>query len=93
MLSFLAETSDDEHLQKVKALRERHSRAADDKSLFDDDASKAADGSKQRQLSAAKVPPKYDGLRQTGNGHKIQDIKELMTVPVRPIVWALTEVR
>ncbi|KAG8218853.1 SSD1 protein [Butyriboletus roseoflavus] len=38
--------------------------------------------SKQRQLSAAKVEPVFEGLRTTSSGHKIQDIKELMTVPV-----------
>ncbi|KAF8138706.1 SSD1 protein [Boletus edulis] len=38
--------------------------------------------SKQRLLSAAKVEPAFEGLRMTPTGHKIQDIKELMTVPV-----------
>ncbi len=38
--------------------------------------------SKQRLLSAAKVPPKFEGLRTLPAGHHVQDIKELMTVPV-----------
>lgn len=38
--------------------------------------------SKQRLLSLAKIPPKFEGLRTTAAGHRIQDIKELMSVPV-----------
>ncbi|KAF8897586.1 SSD1 protein [Infundibulicybe gibba] len=38
--------------------------------------------SKQRLLSIAKVKPEFEGLRLTPSGHKIQDIRELMTVPV-----------
>lgn len=38
--------------------------------------------SKQRLLSQAKVKPQYEGLRVTAAGHRIQDIKELMSVPV-----------
>lgn len=38
--------------------------------------------SKQRLLSMAKVKPEFEGLRTTSAGHKIQDIRELMTVPV-----------
>lgn len=38
--------------------------------------------SKQRQISAAKVPPKFEGLRTPATGHYVQDIRELMTVPV-----------
>jgi protein SSD1 len=39
--------------------------------------------SKQRLLSQAKLKPEFEGLRTTPAGHKIQDIRELMTVPVR----------
>ena len=39
-------------------------------------------GSKQRKLSKAKVMPAFEGLKTTPTGHKIQEIKELMTVPV-----------
>ena len=41
--------------------------------------------SKQRLLSAANVAPKFEGLRTLPAGHQVQDIKELMTVPVRLI--------
>jgi protein SSD1 len=68
----------------------------DEKALFDEDdadedeivlgrdmeAEKAPETSKQRLLSAAKVQPVFEGLRTTPAGHRIQDIKELMTVPV-----------
>ncbi|KIK48946.1 hypothetical protein CY34DRAFT_7939 [Suillus luteus UH-Slu-Lm8-n1] len=68
----------------------------DEKALFDEDdadedeivlgrdmeAEKAPETSKQRLLSAAKIQPVFEGLRTTPAGHKIQDIKELMTVPV-----------
>lgn len=68
----------------------------DEKALFDEDeadedeivlgreteAEKEPETSKQRLLSAAKVKPVFEGLRTTPSGHKIQDIKELMTVPV-----------
>lgn len=69
----------------------------DEKALFDEDdadedeivlgrepeAEKEPETSTQRLLSAAKVQPVFEGLRTTPSGHKIQDIKELMTVPVR----------
>ena len=38
--------------------------------------------SKQRQLSKSRVAPRFEGLRSTPSGHKIQEIKELQTVPV-----------
>lgn len=47
------------------------------------------ESSKQRLLSLAKVKPTFEGLRVTAAGHRIQDIKELMNVPVSiPIVPA-----
>ena len=39
--------------------------------------------SKQRLISMAKAEPTFEGLRTTPAGHKIQEIKELQTVPVR----------
>jgi len=68
----------------------------DEKALFDeddadedeivlgrsDDKPEENETSKQRLLSIAKVPPEFEGLRETPSGHKIQDIRELMTVPV-----------
>lgn len=45
------------------------------------------ESSKQRQISSAKSPPVFQGLRQNSAGHNIQDIKELMNVPVRASDW------
>jgi len=67
----------------------------DESALFDDDneddeqivvnrtgpAQKEA--SKQRLVSMANLKPEFEGLRMTSVGHRIQEIKELMTVPVR----------
>jgi len=67
----------------------------DEKALFEDDADedeivlgrdeelqeqKVTSG--QRLLSIAKDKPAFEGLRMTPAGHKIQDIQEMMTVPV-----------
>ena len=41
--------------------------------------------SKQRMFSMAKVEPVFEGLKTPAAGHKIQEIKELMSVPVRTI--------
>ncbi|KAI0771610.1 hypothetical protein BD413DRAFT_625073 [Trametes elegans] len=38
--------------------------------------------SKQRLLSKQKVPPQFEGLKSLPSGHKIQEIRELQTVPV-----------
>lgn len=67
----------------------------DEKALFDEDDAdddeivlgrevkpEEKETSKQRLLSLAKVKPEFEGLRVTASGHKIQDIRELMTVPV-----------
>ncbi|EGO27535.1 hypothetical protein SERLADRAFT_346957, partial [Serpula lacrymans var. lacrymans S7.9] len=48
----------------------------------EDQVEKEKETSKQRLLSAAKLLPEFEGLRASPSGHKIQDIKELMTVPV-----------
>jgi len=42
----------------------------------------ADNGSKQHALSKKKELPAFDGLRTTSAGHKIQDIRESMLVPV-----------
>ena len=42
-----------------------------------------AETSKQRLLSMAKMEPIFEGLKIHAAGHKIQEIKELMSVPVR----------
>jgi len=43
----------------------------------------AIETSKQRLFSIAKVEPVFEGLKTPAAGHKIQEIKELMSVPVR----------
>lgn len=72
----------------------------DEKALFDEDdadddeivlgrddkVEEVKETSRQRLLSMAKVKPEFEGLRAPSSGHKIQDIKELMTVPVRDIL-------
>jgi protein SSD1 len=59
--------------------------AEDDEIILgrDDKAEELKETSKQRLYSMAKVKPEFEGLRAPSSGHKIQDIKELMTVPVR----------
>ncbi|KAG6902228.1 hypothetical protein C0995_002860 [Termitomyces sp. Mi166 len=57
---------------------------ADDEIILErsDDKPEVKETSKQRLISQAKVKPEFEGLRLTPAGHKIQDIRELMTVPV-----------
>jgi protein SSD1 len=69
----------------------------DEKALFDEDDgdddeivlgrdNKDAEAqeipSVQREISKARVTPEFEGLKTTPAGHKIQQVKELMTVPV-----------
>lgn len=103
VITWLAENSDDEHLNKIKQNAEQHalkmevtSRSVhDEKALFDEEdaeedeiilgrnnQSAGPETSKQRLLSIAKPAPVFEGLRKAPSGHKIQDIRELMTVPV-----------
>lgn len=67
----------------------------DESALFDDDNEDdeqivvnrtgpvQKETSKQRLVSMAKLKPEFEGLRMTSAGHRIQEVKELMTVPVR----------
>ena len=69
----------------------------DEKALFDEDDNDEDEivlgranqepeenvDSKQRLLSKQKLPPVFEGLKTLPSGHKIQEIRELMTVPVR----------
>ena len=48
----------------------------------DEDAEEEVE-SVQREISKARVTPEFEGLKTTTAGHKIQQVKELMTVPVR----------
>lgn len=76
----------------------------DEKALFDEDDGDDEDEivlgrsdvpppppetSKQRLYSKAKHQPQFEGLRVTSSGHKIQDIKELMTVPVCTLTFSI----
>jgi len=96
VIGWLAENNDDEHLQKVKRNAEQHavnmevaSRSVlDENALFEEDDDEivipkepAKETSKQRNISKSHLKPEFHGLRQV-DGHRIQDIKELMTVPV-----------
>lgn len=75
----------------------------DEKALFDEDEAEedeivlgrneaavaSEETSKQRLLSMSKAKPEFEGLKTTPAGHKIQEIKELMTVPVS--CWLLLD--
>jgi len=65
-----------------KALFEEDDGDEDEIVLGREDALQPTETSKQRLISIAKEKPVFEGLRVTPAGHKIQDIKELMTVPV-----------
>lgn len=86
----------DLHTQKMGV----SSRSVDDeKALFDEDddgedeivlgrpeeVKPEEEASKQRRISMAKAKPMFEGLKVSPAGHKIQEIKELMTVPVRVV--------
>lgn len=49
----------------------------------DDEPAEEEIQSVQREISKARVTPEFEGLKTTSAGHKIQQVKELMTVPVR----------
>lgn len=68
----------------------------DEQALFDEDDTEedeivlgrdtetnVPETSKQRLLSKAKVQPVFEGLKTTAAGHRIQEIREMQTVPVR----------
>lgn len=84
-ISFLAETSDDPHTHRIKSLYDRRAtgtlttQTADKDALFSSSAS--ADISKQYAKSSSGNEVPFEGMRKVGQ-HQIQDIKELMSVPV-----------
>ncbi|KAL1407749.1 Translational repressor [Vanrija albida] len=84
VLSFLTQSVDDEHLLKIKQRHEGRATgaapAADTSALFDDSTVSAK--SAQYHKSATRTALSFEGLRKTGNGHRIQDIKELSSLPV-----------
>ena len=71
----------------------------DEQALFDEDdqddeivlgrtdvKEEGPETSKQRLLSRAKVQPIFEGLKITNAGHKIQEIREMQTVPVSVLI-------
>lgn len=73
IISHLAETSEDAHLQKLKASAARNGKKGGSGSR----ASKQYEKSESDNMSNYS----YTGLRKSGD-HLIQDIKELMALPV-----------
>ena len=82
VLSFLAETSDDPHLLRIKALGEQQAHKESPPTALDPSVSDSFAGSKQYQKSAQQAAPQFDGLRTTTSGHRIQDVRELTSIPV-----------
>jgi len=78
VISFLAEEIDEPNVLHIKSISDRLAAAY---RSADDDSASPAPNSKQYQKSAKKLTLEFDGLRQSG-GHQIQDIKELMAIPV-----------
>lgn len=86
VLSFLTQqTADDEHLLKIKQRVEGQttgaatSQAADANALLDDSPPTK---SSQYEKSASRDSLKFEGLRSNAAGHRIQDVKELASLPV-----------
>ena len=85
-ITFLAETSDDPHTHRIKSLSDKRATGTlttqtTDKDALFSSSSISADLSKQYSKSAHGVEVPFEGLRKAGQ-HSIQDIKELMSVPV-----------
>lgn len=69
-----------------RALFDEDEDDGDDEIVLGHDNEEAAEEeveSMQREISKARVTPEFEGLKTTTAGHKIQQVKELMTVPVR----------
>ncbi|KAL7422501.1 Translational repressor [Cryptotrichosporon argae] len=84
-LTHVAESSEDEHILRLKSLFERHAlaqgatQAADAAALFDE---AGASASTQFDKSARRVVPAVDGCRTDDRGRQIQEVKELDKVAV-----------
>jgi hypothetical protein len=85
-ISYLADGSDDPHTLRIKSLYDRRAtgnlttQTTDTDALFSS-SSTSADSSKQYAKSANGNEVPFEGLRKAGQ-HQVQDIKELMSVPV-----------
>ncbi len=83
VLSFLSSNSDDAHLKRIKAWHERSLTATHTSADDENAAPENVDGpvSIQRDKSEKKGQLEFGGLRRSG-GHRIQDVKEMDTIPV-----------
>ncbi|KAI0304107.1 hypothetical protein BC826DRAFT_1089336 [Russula brevipes] len=74
----------EQHAVKMEALFDEDDGDDDEIVLGRDnkDAETQEIPSVQREISKARVTPEFEGLKTTPAGHKIQLVKELMTVPV-----------
>jgi hypothetical protein len=78
----LAETTDEPHLQQLRTLAQRPSGSADTNANANTSDSKQYQKSAQAKVSGTgKSDYEHKGLRKSGD-HLIQDIKELMALPV-----------
>lgn len=78
ILSFLIATSDDPSIVSISRQALTMSRSTSPQTTTGPAAK-----SKQYALSASRPTPAFQGLRSTGNSaHRIQDVRELMTIPV-----------
>ncbi|RSH85671.1 hypothetical protein EHS25_003812 [Saitozyma podzolica] len=88
VLAFLAETNDDPHLASLLTRTARDTagkasqQAADESALFDDEDERGNAQSKQHVKSRRQGRLAFEGLRRTDAGHQIQDVRELMEIPV-----------
>lgn len=88
VLDFLAETNDDPHLASLLTRTARDTagkasqQAADESALFDDEDEGGNAQSKQHVKSRRQGRLSFEGLRRTDAGHQIQDVRELMEIPV-----------
>lgn len=74
VLSYLAAENDDEYIKRVLA-------QGKDRTATDEDAKASVQGTK----SVNKDPLKFENVKTTPGGHRIQVIEELQTVPVSTI--------
>ncbi|ORY21371.1 hypothetical protein BCR39DRAFT_64105 [Naematelia encephala] len=77
VLSYLAETTDEPHLLKIQELDEQRKGSSTEATARPDDTGVST----QYAKSAEGVKPTFDGLRTQG-GHRVQDVREMMSVPV-----------
>lgn len=72
MLSYLAANSDDEYVKTIKTDQEATSTGSP----------KPVEGSVQQAKSADKAALQFENVKTTPDGHRVQIVRELQTVPV-----------